>query len=88
MAADHDCMDSRQRIVLNEGDDVFVEQCGVCGKIRYESNGVRPMAWFATPNGSWPWEYAYADPHNDPEASEIWRLAPAKGEGETDGPNN
>lgn len=70
----HDCMDFRQRVVLHEGDDVFVERCGMCGAIRYESDGERPMAWFATPTASWPWKYAYDDPCNTPDAPEIWKM--------------
>ena len=77
----HKCMDHRERIVLSEGDDVFVERCSVCGLIRYESDGKRPMAWFATPGAAWPWKYAYKDPHNDPDnIPEVWRAVHTKGE--------
>ena len=89
-AASHRCVDHRERVVLAEGDDVFVERCTVCGLIRYESDGKRPMAWFLTfgPTAqaimnhreAWPWKYAYDDPRNDPDAPEVWRAS----QGESD----
>ena len=77
---DHDCMEFRERVVLNEGDDAYVERCRRCGKVRMErGDGERPMAWYSLPPGApWPWRYVYDDPRpgrdGDPE---IWKpLAP------------
>jgi hypothetical protein len=71
--AEHLCAEYRERVVISEGDDVFVERCNVCGKVRMESDGVRPMAWYATPGAAWPWKYAYADPRNTLDGPEVWR---------------
>lgn len=74
----HDCMDYRVRGVHNEGDDVFTEKCSICGKSRMEHDGVRVMAWFATPGASWPWKYAYDDPHNTLDGLNVWKDLAAK----------
>lgn len=56
---DHLCEDDWSHVVLNEGDDVLVRQCNVCGKIEYPPwDNERPMMWFATPRGPWPVKYA------------------------------
>lgn len=74
---EHDCMDFRARVVLNEGDDVFVERCSRCGKIRMERGGSgRPMAWFRAPSvidPTFPWRYAYPSPQAGKyDSPEIW----------------
>lgn len=78
--SDHDCMDFRERVVLREGDDVFVERCASCGNVRYEATGQRMMAWFATPGARWPWRYAYPEDPNPADAPEVWKAAPDLGE--------
>ena len=80
----HNCMDYRERVVLNEGDDVLHERCARCGRVRFETDGVRPMAWFNVPRqgdeakgqypGWVPHTYAYPDPHNDPDVPSPWKL--------------
>lgn len=54
----HDCADHRQRVVLGEGDDVFVERCAVCGRVRHNGATGEPLAWYFTPRAAWPWRYA------------------------------
>lgn len=73
----HDCMDHRQR-GMAEGDDVFVERCTLCGRVRMErGDGKRPMAWFRAPSKidpTFPWRYAYDDPRPGKEGDpEIWK---------------
>lgn len=74
----HDCMDHRKRGPFSEGDDVIVERCTVCGRVRMErGDGIRPMAWFAAPSlidPTFPWRYAYADPRQGREGDpDIWK---------------
>lgn len=71
-AMDHDCMDYRER-VNREGDDVLVEVCSRCGRLRHETDGVRPMAWFVDPRNPTGHRYAYSPPGNDPDKPTIWR---------------
>ena len=80
----HDCMDYRVRDVHSEGDDVYTERCLQCGKSRMEHDGVRVMAWHSTPYASWPWKYAYDDPHNTLDGTEVWKdlSPPSASEGE------
>lgn len=72
----HDCMDFRHRVLLNEGDDVVVERCRQCGRIRYETDGVRPMAWYVDPSNPVGWKYAYHPHHNDPAKETPWKHPP------------
>lgn len=78
MTGGHDCFDYRARVVLNEGDDVFVEQCQACGKIRMENgDGRRPMGWYRAPSlidPSHTWQYVWDDPSvSDDEEAEVWK---------------
>jgi hypothetical protein len=66
----HNCMDHRSRMP-GEG-DCYVERCLLCGKVRMEQDGARPMAWFKTPDTAWPWRYAYDDPKNAPDGPDVW----------------
>ncbi len=68
----HACLDHAFRAV-REGDDVVVELCVLCGRIRHETDGVRPFAWYvdsANPTG---YRYAYDDPRNEPGKPDVWR---------------
>jgi hypothetical protein len=73
---DHDCMDYRVRGLREDGDDVLTEWCQRCGRVRYETDGVRPFAWFVgpvtdeNPRGHY---YAWRPHRNDPRAPEVWR---------------
>lgn len=75
---DHNCMDHRQR-GLNEGDDVITERCSFCGRTRFETDGVRPMAWFIDPTNPTGNRYAYDVPHNDPTKSTVWKFGVGEG---------
>lgn len=76
MSVEHQCVEHRQRAVWAEGDDFYTERCTLCGKTRYEGDGIRVMAWIATPGSAWPWKYAYPDP----VAGDVWRAASQEGE--------
>jgi len=72
---EHDCMDYRQRSIMNEGDDVLFERCTLCGKYRYEKLTDRPMAWFVDHTNPCGYRYMY-DPHgngDDLDAPSPWR---------------
>ncbi len=69
---DHRCLDHRARKAF--GDDCLVEVCTQCGRTRYESDGVRPMAWFVDPSNPSGHRYAYPDPRN--EGPSVWKFAP------------
>lgn len=73
--SDHNCFDHRIRRLYAEGDDHMVEVCNVCLKVRYEADGVRPMAWyFASPNNPTGTlcRYVWPDPVVDDD-TEVWK---------------
>lgn len=72
--ADHNCMDYRER-GLTEGDDVITERCTFCGRTRFETDGMRPMAWFIDPTNPTGNRYAYSDSKNEPTKPTIWKFA-------------
>jgi hypothetical protein len=69
----HRCMEHRIRGPLAEGDDVIVEQCSVCGKVRMECKGHRPMAWYLDRSNPTGYRYAYDDPQNWFDGPNVWK---------------
>ena len=69
---DHDCCNHKRRALYCEGDDVFVHVCNICGKVRYEPDGVRPMAWYLDKTRATGVRYAW-EPIAFPDAPEVWK---------------
>lgn len=79
-------MEFRERVLLNEGDDCLVEMCTLCGKLRFENETDRPMAWFTDPTNPSGYRYAYS-PHgngDNPDTPSPWKY-PKIFEGEWSG---
>lgn len=83
-APEHDCFLHR-RYFIEDGDDVKMECCGICGRVRHErGDGVRPMAWYiaTNPETGFPFTYAYDDPRHGTEGQpEVWKYLPGDNDG-------
>jgi hypothetical protein len=67
-------MDYREQRALQEGDDAVVERCRRCGRIRYETDGIRPMAWYVDPSNPVGWRYVHQPSRNDPNLETPWKF--------------